>query len=491
MLPTPHPLFNSFCQPSSTFILVIAFIAVLMNGCGTSGTSGPHLSGNTEVTVMLTSTGNDQLQSFQIGLSSITLTSQSGKTVNLLTTSTAAEFMHINGGAEPLVTVSIPQDVYTAAASPNLSTEFECATFVPPNTIDTNTIGDPFGGPNATISFPSPITITGESMFLSLNLQVSKSVTLSSCYNPNGPVQWTFTPTFTLTPLTLSAQPTNPENGEVSGVHGEITSIDTANGGFTISLSVEEGFRTLSISSNTATVYQGISDFAALSVGTFVDMDGAAQPDGTLLATRIAVEDTGAVNVITGPVELVNGQVPVLNMLLREEEGASFSNQEILGGGFPFNFSNATFQISGQLANLQNLPFTPSFNASNIIDGQNIYLSAPAIPTGGPPLDARTITLIPQTIDGTVSATNNAGSFAVYTVTLAPYDLFPDLTVAPNQQSYLINPNQVEVYVDSNTQMLNSTPVTVGNTLRFYGLIFNDGGTLQMDCAQINDGVAE
>jgi hypothetical protein len=39
--------------------------------------------------------------------------------------------------------------------------------------------------------------------------------------------------------------------------------------------------------------------------------------------------------------------------------------------------------------------------------------------------------------------------------------------------------------------MLNTSPVAVGGVARFYGLVFNDNGTLRMDCAQINDGVAE
>jgi hypothetical protein len=30
-----------------------------------------------------------------------------------------------------------------------------------------------------------------------------------------------------------------------------------------------------------------------------------------------------------------------------------------------------------------------------------------------------------------------------------------------------------------------------GGTFRFYGLVFNDNGTLRMDCAQVNDGVDE
>jgi hypothetical protein len=37
--------------------------------------------------------------------------------------------------------------------------------------------------------------------------------------------------------------------------------------------------------------------------------------------------------------------------------------------------------------------------------------------------------------------------------------------------------------------MLNTQALAAGNTLRFYGLVFNDNGTLRMDCAQVNDGV--
>ncbi len=61
----------------------------------------------------------------------------------------------------------------------------------------------------------------------------------------------------------------------------------------------------------------------------------------------------------------------------------------------------------------------------------------------------------------------------------------------PAQATLLNNPSDVEVYVDSNTQLLNTQPLAVGGAFRFYGLVFNDNGTLRMDCAQVNDGVAE
>jgi hypothetical protein len=49
----------------------------------------------------------------------------------------------------------------------------------------------------------------------------------------------------------------------------------------------------------------------------------------------------------------------------------------------------------------------------------------------------------------------------------------------------------VVIYAESSTQMLNTSPIAVGGVARFYSLVFNDSGTLRMDCAQINDGVAE
>jgi hypothetical protein len=127
-----------------------------------------------------------------------------------------------------------------------------------------------------------------------------------------------------------------------------------------------------------------------------------------------------------------------------------------------------------------------------MVDGQNIFTSTHALSDPADPLYAlTTVTLLPQIINGTVSAISSSGGFTTYTVALAPYDLFPDLAVQPGQTTLLNNPGSVVVYVDSNTQLLNSNAIAVGSVLRFNGLVFNDNGTLRMDCGQVNDGVAE
>src|ERR1700683_2298198 len=496
---SPRPLFAI----SSTLIIAAA---LLTNGCGSSGSaSTPQFSGNTAVTVVLSSTANDQVSALELQFQSLTLTSQFGKTAALLSAPTSgpavgAQFMHLNSAAEPLLTATIPQDLYTSATVSLTGGQFTC---IASGLVDgEQTLSMAFFGSGTpasavTVNLPSPVTVTGSSMALSLDLLVSQSATIGSCLHVDRFTGYSLTPTFNLTPLSLSSSPTNAANGEVTGTEGMIVSINSGGNGFT--LSVPEGdfvTRTLSVTSDSATLFQqGVSSFSALSAGMFVNMDGGLQPDGSLLATRIAVEDPSAINVMTGPLIQVAAEVPDLAVFGRQQQGPLTGFEAPDGayweGGAYFGFSAAVFQVSGQLTNLQSLPFAPSFSASNMVAGQNVDVStASEITLSGPDYTpANTITLIPQAIDATVTGSSTSGNFTDYTVILAPYALFPTLAIQQGQTTLLNNPSQVEVYVDSNTQMLNAQPLAAGSTLRFYGLVFNDTGTLRMDCAQVNDGV--
>jgi hypothetical protein len=495
-------------SPSQLFAIPFALTiaaALLTSGCGGSASSQPQFSGNTSTTVVLSSTANDQLSALNLQFQSLTLTTQSANTATLLSApasgpAVGAEFEHLNSAAEPLITTSIPQGIYTGATVTMSAGEFSCIGF---GSIDgEQSLSMAFYTNNmpasaVTVTLPSPITVTGNTMALSLDLLVAQSATIGSCVNVDGFTGYSLTPAFSLTPLSLASSPTNAANGEVTGTEGMIVSLNASGNGFT--LSVPEGefvTRTLSIASNGSTVFQqGVSSFSGLSAGMFVNMDGDLQPDGSLLATRIAVEDPSAINVLTGPLVQVAAEVPVLLVFGRQQQGPLLGFTTPIGaywdGGAIFDFSGAAFQISGQLTNLQSLPFSPSFSASNMVAGQNVDLAtASNISLSGPDYTpANTITLIPQTIDATVVGSSPSGNFTDYTVTLASYDLFPALAIQPGQTTLLSNPVQVEVYVDNSTQLLNTLPLAAGSTLRFYGLVFNDNGTLRMDCAQVNDGV--
>jgi Domain of unknown function (DUF5666) len=163
------------------------------------------------------------------------------------------------------------------------------------------------------VNLSAPITITGDAMGLSLNLLVAQSATYSACYDPNAISTYSITPTFNLTPMAFSSEPTSPENGKANGFNGQVSSIDAANNRFTVALPVTENTRTVSIASVSSTTYQGIDNFSALAVGMFVTVDGAIQPNGSLVAKRIAVEDTTALQMMTGPLMQVStGELGIL-----------------------------------------------------------------------------------------------------------------------------------------------------------------------------------
>lgn len=484
---------SGFLRP--LFILAITVLATFVAGCGGGGT-GPSsaLSGNTTVVVLASSTANDQLVEFPLTLKSLTLTSQSGKVVTLFSAPVSAEFIHLNGNLEPLTTVSVPQDTYSSATAVYGGSAPVCVGLQSsPNEIVIDGSLNGAGTPNVTVNVLTPITVTGTAMGLVLNLQVSKSAPFSGgCSQAlTGAVQ--VAPVFNLTPLTIATQPTNSANGMVLGLPGAIASVSASGTGFTVSALYgywNDSMPTWQVGTNASTVFQGIGSAAGLSTGMPVDMDIALQADGSLMATRVAVYAANATNLSLSIGQMINGSP--------SQSAFSGLTSEIAGDvsqmTSEFSYGNAATQISSQFTNLHNLPFAATFNAANMVAGQNILVTSnAALVNGFPPLPLplAAMTLMPQTINGTVSAVATSGSFTTYTVTLAPYDIFPNLATQSGQLPSLANPNTVVVYVDNNTQVLSSSPVTVGGIFRFYGLVFNDSGTLRMDCAQISNGVTE
>jgi Domain of unknown function (DUF5666) len=460
-----------------------------MAGCSGSGT-GTTLSGNTQVVVLASSTANDQLSSFTTTLQSLTLTNQAGKTVNLLASPVSEEFIHLNGHVEPIATVSIPQGTYvSASATYNGGATPVCNAQSP----GSNWTDNLTGAADETVNLSNPITVDGTAMGLVLDLKLStypeQCPTSFAEYQSAPPV----TAVFDLTPLTISAQPTNSTNGLALGLEGTISAVGSGATEFTVNGLVNgQTPPTWQVSLNSSTLLQGISGAAQLTSEVPVDVDVAIQQDGSLVATRVSVisTETTTLTLANGPLLTVSNAAPVTYVVGAAQQG--YLPSELGGFGY-VNFGNSQFQTSDQFKNLASLPFTATFNSTTVVPGQNVTITTQATANMPDPLyfPLTTMVLRPQTINGTVSAISSEGGFTRYTVTLAPYDLFPQFAVQPGQTTLLTNPNTVVVYADSNTQMLNKSSAAAGSILRFYGLVFNDNGTLRMDCAQINDGVTE
>ena len=487
---------------SSTVFLAMMTVGALA-GCGGGSGGGTQTTSpqSTLVTVLSTSTGNDQLTRFNLVVNSLTLTGASGASATIISTPLQIESIHVNGISEPLLTVGVPPGIYTSATASIGGSDFTCVSLNGQGALSLADFAyqDSIPASQVMVDLPAPITISGGSMGLLFNLLVSKSASWTTCDpTPNAP--FSITPTFNLTSFPLSGSPTNTQNGLETGLKGIVTSVETST---SFSVMADDGHScaataqgcalpkgpTWQITSNGATAFQGIAGQSELIAGMPVDMDAALQPDGSLLAKRVSVYDTGAENLTTieGPLTYQSANYPYFNEAAVDELGPL--NVTPVSG----NSSSAVFHISGAFTNLADLPFTPAFGPTSVADGQNIYATTHALfvaaaPTYAP---ASSLTLLPQTINGTVKSISSDSGFSTYTITLAPYDLFPELAVQGGQRTAVTNPNTVVVYADSNTQQLNTNPIAVGSVVRFYGLVFNDNGTLRMDCAQINDGVPE
>jgi hypothetical protein len=473
----------------STFSLV--FCAGLLTGCGSQMMAGPPPPvGNTQVVVLFTSTANDQLTLFNAFVTSIVLTNQAGGVTTLFSSpqpiGLGVEWMHLNGASEPIVTVAVPQGTYISAQVTVADCSFTTVTFTN-STLLTSTDAQGTCGQGTgmtTVNLAAPITITGSVVGLSFDLQVAQSFTESG---PGTNQTYTISPVFTLTPVSISPQPSNETNGKITGLDAQVSALNATSNNFT---ALTTDGVTLTVKSDASTVYQGLAGLSSLATNELVNLDVAIQSDGSLLATRVEVDDATAPVAAVGTYLFpgtVSGQVITLS---QERNGCQALGAPFCGELFEDDNTTA-FRTSGQFSNVASLPFSATFDSSTMVPGENISIFYPGTFDVQSFQNATTVTLAPQTLNGTVTAVSNQNGFAVYTVSLASYNLFPTLQMFNTLGPHLTDPTTLVVYVDTSAQMLNSGMIQVGSLLRFRGLVFNDNGALRMDAGQIYDGVPD
>jgi hypothetical protein len=488
-------LSRSACLLRIAFLLLTAALASMsIAGCGSgSVTPPPNPPGNSHVTLLLTSSANDKLTGFDIALESVNLIDSGGNSVPLYSNtnaylgSTNPEFMHLNGSVEPLATATIQQGTYTSTQVTTFGCAFTTLGVSSSGGIEISTYAQGLCGQgtgSTTVNLPQPIVISGPSVALTLDLQVSQSYTLTT---PGAPGVYTISPAFNLSRIPVAAKPTNDQDGKITAITAQVTSVDETNN----SMQVEDANGAVfGVATDANTSYQGISGFSTLTQGVLANLDLVIQPDGSFVATRIEVDDQSAPALIVGSwLTSDNGGQPD-NWSMQPVELINCTTSPPICGGVFHNTDATVFGVSQQFSNLASLPFQATFTSSTNFAGQNLgaYEGLAFDSNAGEAVS--TLMLEPQTIDGTVSAMTTQNGFSLYTVQLASYD--PIVTLESIALEPPLNtPSQVVVYVDNNTQLLNSLPVNNGSLLRFRGLIFNDNGTLRMDCSEVLDGVAQ
>lgn len=495
---------NRTLRPGALGMLIsaLAVSTISIAGCGSSPSgsssgsgSGPIAGESTTAVIQLSSTANDEFIHFNMEINSISLTNKAGVTTTIFNTPTNVDFIPANGNAAPFATVKVPQDVYTSAAVAVSNPSFSNVSMDSQGEIYFNTDAYGYTPTPPVVTLVSPITVMGSTMGMILNLQASQSGSYTGL-QPNQ-TAYTINPTFALSTFTIPTEPATPLDGKCFGIAGQVTAIDTATNSLTVALPGNQfmGIPILTAALNSATVFQRITSASALSVGTLVNMDIALQPDASYLATRIEVDDTTATDVVTGQlVEVDPSYSGFITTTAIQQVGTNVSVQGV-GMGAPYMYAGSTeFLTSARYSDLSTLPFNANFSAASLAPGQMVSLGSETFSLHYPTTPT-SITLYPQTINGTVTSAGTASGsdYAVYSVQLAPYDPIVQMNSAASApvNTVLTNANTIDVYVGSKADLLNSTPLGAGGTFRFTGLLFNDSGVFRLVCNQVNDGVPQ
>ena len=241
-------------------------------------------------------------------------------------------------------------------------------------------------------------------------------------------------------------------------------------------LTIDLGNRDLAFSTDSNTKFHDIAAFNDLTAGMTVEVDAVQSSDGTLRATEVKLEQSVASELVVEGLVLSTApaQFP---MLVREVHGPV--GVPMLGVGKVLAISaNAStqFHLEPDHVDLNNLDFTPTFNALTIAPAQSVRSSAAS--GSATAITADQVKLEEQSLNGiagTVTAGAVSGQFS-----------FPLKLTADSAFAKLTGQTSVLVTLQPSTQKFLYfgledcvTCITDGE-VRVRGLLFFSGGQYRL-----------
>jgi len=449
-------------------LLTAALTTLALSGCGNGINSNTIHANTTPTQTLITDAPADQVLALSMQVDSIVLTDSAGATASILTAPVPIEVSHLDAVQEPLFPpLNIPQDTYVSAT---ITVENPVVVYVDPTTHKPDKTSATLAASVDTVTFTTPIVVSSSSSPICFDLLVGQSVAFSTSGTTT---TVTVTPTFNVTQIALAHAPTNSSNGKLQDILGQVVSVSGAD----LVVTPPNGTQ-LTLATDANTQFQGFTALSALTSGELIDADVAQQSTGALLAVRIHLAPPTAANLLLGPVTTITGSPATsFTQLVRQPVGPAVSSTSV---GLTYTITvngSTTFGLPVQATPSPSLPFTPSFNATTMIAGQNVAVGATTLSFSSATATAATVTLAPQTIDGTVASVTSIGGFTVYTVTLPAQSALATLT----------GQTSIVVYVTTATNVMTANPIAMGSNVRFNGLLFNDSGTLRLVAGACND----
>ncbi len=497
MLPTArYP--RRFGRGLAALLFASAAVSFGCGGAKTRTVSTSVYRGQTRATLLASNVSGDEPVKLTLSLARLTLTSQSGTTVTVFSKPNCAaegapaclniDFMGVNGRVSaPLLSANIPQGTYTSAnavvtqcrADVMGATASGGAGMTDTCDIAPGVVAPQYEAP--VVAVPVPLTISGTGIALNLQLDFGQALrTLNSaCLSASTACTLDIEPAFILTAASIAQPPTSVQNGLITGVNGQIQTVTSGS----LQLLTGEGAK-LTLATNSETQIQGLAALADLAPKMYVQADAALQPDGSLLATRIEADDPSSLYWTTGTLATgMDALSPQFLMYSAQTLGTG-----LVDGIAGYSITAATaFKTDAAFSNVSGLPFPATFNAQTMVGGQSVslfysQLQGPSSYSSYPPVS--TITLEPQALEGSVAAVSQSGQFTVYQLTLAADNLFSALKPITGPFLHPTDPSVVYAYAGPSTLAPNAA-LTAGTTAVFRGLLFDDNGTLRMDCERV------
>jgi len=411
-----------------------------------TGQPGSTIGGGavTMAAVHFSDSPSDRVVSFELTISSITLTASDGSTVTLLSTPRRVEVTHVSGTTEPLALPSIPQGTYNSAT----------VVVSAPDVVFIDNSGHEIEKKDGTLTKTinialNPALVVGATpVVLTIDFDARASITIDPV---SGNV--TVNPLANLIRNNLPQQQNEQEaeDGEFEHVVGQVTASSANSFSITTSAGVS-----LTFSTTAATSFEGAAGAAALTVNALVRVEGRTQSDGALFAKEVEVlsangmEAEGLITATTG------NPVTSLTMVVQDLSGGGMTANN-LGSTVTVSISNRTrFRVDSGKVDLSGLNL-PAFSASSLSRGQRVEAESD-VAVSNNTINAESIKLQQQALVGAVSAVNGSQ----FTLTVPDDSAFKLLTGV----------NTVRVISQSNTELKNGATITAGSIVKVRGLVF-------------------
>lgn len=440
-------------------LAIAALIAMIACGGGGSSnsTSTTPSASTAPVTINIGDAPVDRLISFEVTVTSFTLTGASGTTPNLATANSKIELTHLSGKFEPLSLKSVPAGTYTGATLTLANAEAVIAdsTTGAPTKVP---VGNAAGAKNITfspaLSIPSSPSILNFDVHLDLLLSITGNTVAFAANPPANAITLAMN-----APGQVENEQEN-ETGEIEDIHGVIQGTP-ANNSFTILLS---NGSTLTFATDANTEFSdGLTSFASLAANMVVKVEGRTRADGTLLAKEVEgvqaepreADEEGIITSTTG------NPVTSFQMVVHEVT-SSQAAVPATGDTITVNLDPAATFIAdvGNGKTKLDKNTLPAFDASHLGKGQAVEADDDDVTVAGA---IKKVKLKKQALVGSAVSGLSGNTF---TLTLDSDSFFTGLTTE----------STITVVTNANTIVKGAAVANGSGRLRVRGLLFFNPG---------------